>query len=191
LQRTRETFLKEGAEAKRWLLIGEGDGRFLQALLARCTPAHITVLEPSAVMMALAQRRVGNRPGIEWKQNSGLEPMEERESYDAVTTHFFLDCLDETSMRKGVFHWARALRPGGLWMISEFRQPPQGWRRWHACFWLGLMYTFFRYATGLEVRVVPDYATTLQEAGLRRERQELSQGGLVTAELWRKSTSGN
>jgi ubiquinone/menaquinone biosynthesis C-methylase UbiE len=190
LQRTRETFLKEGAGAERWLLIGEGDGRFLQALLARFTPAQITVLESSAAMIAIAHRRVGDRRDLEWTHISGLEAMEGLESYDGVVTHFFLDCLDEASMRKVVLSCARALRPGGLWMISEFRQPPHGWRRWRARFWLKLMYAFFGYTTGLKVRVIPDYATALAEAGLRRERQEFSQGGLVTAELWRKPAIG-
>jgi hypothetical protein len=112
-------------------------------------------------------------------------------STDVVVTPFFLDCLEEEEARVWVRQLVERLRPGGIWLNSEFCVPAHGWRRWRAQGWIAVMYAFFRVTTGLKVRSVPDYSAMMRALGLILEREHLSQSGLVTAELWRKPASGN
>ena len=48
--------------------------------------------------------------------------------YNRVLTHFFLDCLTETHAVDVINRITAVLEPGGIWLVSEFSIPPDGWR---------------------------------------------------------------
>ncbi len=60
LQWCRTALLPDLADARRVLVLGEGDGRFLAAFLASNRAAKVDVVDSSAAMLALARRRVAN-----------------------------------------------------------------------------------------------------------------------------------
>src|ERR1700692_4874059 len=57
LERRREAFLNDVADARRVLALGDGDGRALAALLAAAPHACVDYIDVSAHMLELARER--------------------------------------------------------------------------------------------------------------------------------------
>ncbi len=181
LERRRFRFLAEAAGARRTLLLGDGDGRFL-ARLASLSNAAIDYVDVSAGMLGLARREVfKSRAGtrrIAYRQADALTLPLAPAEYDLIVTHFFLDCFNECDLECLIARTARAAQPGARWIVSEFRQP-----RW-ATPLLGALYLFFRVTTGLTTRRLTDHRPLLAKYGFRLKREETSHFGLLASELW-------
>lgn len=175
LWRRRIEFLPELRGAKRVLMAGEGDGRFLAAFLAQNPEATVTYVDASARMLALAQRRGGtDRVRYLQRDMSVGEPVDGE--YDAIVTHFFLDCFAEGEVGEVVRRLGRA----PVWVVSEFQAPHWAWRGL-----VRLLYAFFGWTTGLRVTQLPDYGAALGSAGFVLVERREAWGGLLVSELWR------
>lgn len=187
LERRRFAFLSRAARARRVLILGEGDGRFLARLLAVNDAARVDVVEASAAMLELARGRlpapVSGR--VRFHHQDALSPLPAG-SYDLIVTHFFLDCFGAGDAARLVSGLATALEAGGAWIVSEFQEPPGRFARLHARLWLNVMYTFFRLTTGLAAGKLPPYAALLSRAGLIREDQQQEWWGFMVSQVWRK-----
>jgi SAM-dependent methyltransferase len=186
LERRRFAFLDRLANARRVLVLGEGDGRTLERLLALAPQAGIDVVEVSVEMIALARSRIGNRERVRFLREDALSSNWAKEHYDGVITNFFLDCFTEAQARELIQHLAAAMAPGAIWLVSEFAVPPHAWRHWNAKLWLWAMYSFFRITTGLRTRTLPPYERLLSEAGMHRTESEQERGGMIVSEVWKK-----
>jgi SAM-dependent methyltransferase len=185
LELRRFALLPHIASARRVLILGEGDGRALERLLAIAPLARFDVVELSAEMIALARRRTNNSDRIDFHCGDARKETWPAEYYDAVVTNFFLDCFSEADARCLIRQLANALTPDGVWLISEFAIPTAGWRRLHAQIWIWTMYRFFRLTTGLSATSLPPIEVLMTEAGMRRVAQEKKRGGLMVSEIWR------
>ncbi|MBS1826842.1 MAG: class I SAM-dependent methyltransferase [Acidobacteria bacterium] len=182
LETCRFFFLPELRQARRALILGEGDGRFLARFLA-CNPtATVDVVEQSPKMIALARARI--RPAD--TARVAFHRRIPAQTYDLIVTHFFLDCLSAAEAQEIIAEAAAASAPGATWIASEFHIPAHGIARWHAQLWITTMYAFFRWTTGLQTRSIPPYEEMLAEQGFHRRRQQHWRWGLVKAELYRK-----
>jgi SAM-dependent methyltransferase len=186
LERRRFAFLYRLAAARRVLVLGEGDGRTLERLLALAPQARIDVIELSSEMIALAQRRIGIQDRVRFLHQDALPSTWPYKHYDGVITCFFLDCLAEAQARMLIHRLADAMSPGALWLVSEFAVPPHGWRKWHAKLWLTTMYCFFKLTTGLQTRTLPPYERFLNEAGMQRKQSEHERAGMIISQVWEK-----
>ena len=191
LERRRCQFLPEMATARRVLILGEGDGRFLTTLLHANHGAEIDVVDNSAKMLARAAQRVRATVEIDacivrfhhadarlWRPSAGV-------NYDLVVTHFFLDCFEESELAPMVRRFAAGEKEC-RWIVSEFRQPARGFSAWRARLWIGTLYRLFGWMTGLRVRRLPDYGLVLQQGGFRQIKAVTSEWGLLTSELWER-----
>ncbi|MEZ6195109.1 MAG: class I SAM-dependent methyltransferase [Planctomycetota bacterium] len=195
LQRARTEDLDALSGARRALILGEGDGRFLEALARRRrasdarTPLAIDVVESSAAMRERTRRRLPDpaAPGLElrWIEEDARGFRPEADAYDVIVTHFFLDCFTAATLDELVPRLAGGLREGGTWTIADFRMPASGFGRVHAAAWLAVLHAFFRRTAGIEARRLTDPATFLSLAGLRLEARRTWRAGLVAAERWR------
>src|SRR3954469_18936999 len=95
LQKCRGTFISEFSNASNILLIGEGHGRFLSLLRRKNPVARIICLDQSSAMLEQAQKRLraerlplGNIQLVV----QDLFHFETQERFEAIATHFFLDC---------------------------------------------------------------------------------------------------
>jgi SAM-dependent methyltransferase len=189
LERARFDFLPHAAAAQRVLILGEGDGRFLAALLA-CNPhARVTVVEVSARMIHLANQRlqVSDRSRVQFHCTDALKDSLPSGPFDLAVTHFFLDVLDCREAEAVILKVSGNLAPRACWLISEFQQPPSGLRHWHARLWLGAMYRFFSVTTGLRARQLPPYRELLARCGFREMEHRERRFGLIRSQVWRKS----
>jgi ubiquinone/menaquinone biosynthesis C-methylase UbiE len=185
LERRRFCFLADAAGARRALLLGDGDGRFLARFAAASQTAlldtSIDYVDVSARMLDLARSRAGTRC-IAYRHADALTLPLAPAEYDLIVTHFFLDCFDKNDLERLIERSARAAQPGARWIVSEFRQP-----RWSAPL-LSALYLFFRVTTGLATRRLTDHRPLLAKHGFRLTRVETSRFGLLASELWTRNT---
>lgn len=185
LERRRNAFLADIAGARRVLLLGDGDGRFLERLVPAIfkTPgAAIDYVDISARMLDLARARGGEF--VNYMQGDALSIPLRAAEYDLIVTHFFLDCFDERDAMKLVERVAASARPDARWLISEFRECGA-----FARLTIAALYLFFHMTTGLKTNRLIDHRPLLGRTGFVLEKSESARGGMLVSELWRRNAS--
>ena len=193
LERRREEFLPDLQAARRALVLGDGDGRFLAALMRRNRTVHADAVDSSMRMLDLARDRIAeigphalertrfhHADACEW-------PLPAHEGYDLIVTHFFLDCLDDAQVDALAARIAAAAAEQAIWVVSEFHVPEGPLAAWCARIWIGGLYAFFRVATGLRAGRLPAYRASLEKLGFSRQRHVTARMGLLVSEFWQKS----
>ena len=186
LERRRFAFLSKLKTAHKILVLGEGDGRALLRLQNLAQQASIHVVELSGAMIALARRRISGAPQIHFQQADARTAEFGQEQFDGITTFFFLDCFKEPEALSVVLRLTQALKPGGLWLITDFAVPPSGWQRWYAALWIWIMYRFFRITTGLQASRLPPINDLLNAAGLALIAEEQEHAGMIISQVWQR-----
>lgn len=192
LWRRRVRYLSDSrvANAKRALLLGDGDGRFVAALAARYPELELTTVDASAAMLEAQQRRVAlvsPRSKLELQLADLRDWSPTGVGYDLVVSHFAFDCFTPQEVAELVARIAPALAPDASWLVSEFALPPQGPGRLLWRLLIGTLYLAQRRITGLQISRIPDYATSLRAAGFQRSSLETECGGALRSELWQRS----
>jgi SAM-dependent methyltransferase len=188
LENCRNHYLPHLLNRRRALVLGDGDGRFLARLLTQNPDLQTDAIDTSATMLQLLRKRCEAASpnavtNLRTHQTNALTfPLED--SYDLVVTHFFLDCLTQPELNTLIDRTANHLRPGALWLISDFRIPT-GPMQLPAKVIVRSLYLAFRILTGLRTTHLPNHATPLTEAGLTRIAHQHRLAGLLTTELWR------
>ena len=187
LQRCRTAFLDELGESRRILLLGEGHGRFLEALAKRNAAAHVICVDASSRMLLEAERRLRKRyPSFraEWVHADVFSWVPQACPYDLIVTHFFLDCFTREQLAHLIRKFSSCLQAEGKWLLADFCQPATGLGRLRAGAILWLMYRFFRLAAKLPAsRLVPPDAC-LAANGLQLRKRLAFDWGLLHADLW-------
>ncbi len=190
LERCRNHFLPHLLVRRQALVLGDGDGRFLAGLLTVNPELCATAVDTSATMLKLLRRRcesVAPRAGTRLRSfhASALQHQPAPDT-DLIVAHFFFDCLTQPDLDRLIGCIAGQVRPGAIWLISEFHIP-NGRLRMPARLLIRTLYLAFRVLTGLRTTRIPDYAKPLAEAGLTRLSQHDMLGGILTTELWQSS----
>jgi len=192
LEHCRLAFLSEARTARRALLCGGGDGRFLAALLRANSSVEVEFLDLSRQMIEVAQRRI-TRMGKEFQARVVFHQADARifaplrSGFDLVATHFFLDCLSERAAAGVIERIASLAAPRAQWIVSEFHQPQESPARlWTGAVIRGL-YAAFRATTGLRATRIPPFESALTNAGFQPQQRHESLGGLLVAGLWQRS----
>jgi len=193
LEKARFDSLSRAAEARRVLILGEGDGRFLARLLEYNQNASVTVIESSARMIQLAERRVPacERSRVEFHQMDAVAGAFPDGPFDLAVTHFFLDILNPSDAEALILKVSARLAPGACWLVSEFQEPTGALRLLHARLWLSAMYGFFSITTGLRASKLPPYRDLLERAGLAEIEHRERRFGLIRSQVWRKNCSAS
>lgn len=192
LQRCRTAYLAAVTDCRRALLLGEGPGRFLVALLRANPQVEVWCVEQSAGMIRAARREL-KRQGltaarVTFAQQDALRWQPPRAPFDLVVTHFFLDCFRREELAQLIPKIATSATSEARWLLADFRLPERGWQRWRARAVLALMYAFFRSVTGLSAARLTPPDEFLEAGGFRRAERRLVNFGLAHADLWRRTT---
>jgi ubiquinone/menaquinone biosynthesis C-methylase UbiE len=188
LERARLDFVSQAADARRVLILGEGDGRFLAGLLESNPRANVMVLEASARMIDLARQRVplSERRRVQFHRiDAVMDPWPEG-TFDFAVSHFFLDVLTCQEAEAVICRVGALLSPEATWLISEFQEPPSGIRRLHARLWLHVMYGFFSVTTGLRATRLPPYRESFERRGFVEVAHRERRLGLIRSQVWRR-----
>ncbi len=188
LQRCRETFLPRMTACRRALILGEGPGRFLSALLRANPGIEATCIERSPRMIGQARKNLA-RLGLDLNRvefiNADVRtwaPL--RNGYDLVATHFFLDCFKQDELESLIVKTSAAATETATWVVSDFCLPDRGWRRVRAKLVLASMYAFFRVVAGLSAKSLTPPDPFLCGAGFRLAGRHHFNHGLVQSDLW-------
>ena len=191
LERCRFYFLANCLGARRGLILGDGDGRFTARLLATNLTVQIDAVDGSVAMLAELKRRALATEDEEGRLRTIHADLRsfipDRDGYDLIVSHFFLDCLTDEDLERMVARIVPHLAPDATWIISEFSIPQKCWRRIAAGALIRFLYFAFKTMTHLDVRRIPDYASVLANNGFFRQQQVQFLGGVLSAELWRKN----
>jgi len=178
LERRRRWFLPEIGNARRALVLGDGDGRFLRELLRRSSSVRADYVDLSRRMLELARQKAGTER-VSYQQADARTIMLAPGEYDLIATHFFFDCFDAGELDALIGRIAPSTKPRAKWVVSEFRNSSFA-ARWLVRF----LYLFFRITTGLKTRTLADHRPILQAHGFRLRNAD--QGKLVVSELWER-----
>jgi len=190
LEHCRTHFIARLRDPRQALVLGDGDGRFLAALLAANPHLEADAVDTSAAMLRLLAHRAqaaNARQRLRTHHTSALSFTPER-NYDLIATHFFLDCLTQPELNSLAARLTPHLAPRALWLVSDFRIPT-GPMRWPALALVRALYLGFRLLTGLRTTTLPDHAAALTAAGLTPIAHHRSLAGLLTTELWQRASA--
>jgi ubiquinone/menaquinone biosynthesis C-methylase UbiE len=190
LQSTRTGLLDQLNNPRHALVLGDGDGRFLEQLLLRYPQCTAVAADISAAMLDKLRRRcLHSVPNAATRlttlQRSALE-IDPPPFTDLVVTHFLLDCFSQSDVDALITRIASQLAPGTLWLVSDFALPENQLLRPLARLYIASLYAAFRLLTGLRVRQLPDTQSALQRNGMRRITCVTLLGGLLYTELWQR-----
>ena len=173
------------------LILGDGNGRLLEQLCVKqlgFPTSRITSVDHSQRMLQRQRARAKSIHAAEYvdfvqADACGYKP--EEGAYDVVVSPFFLDCFSLAELKLYLPHWLAALRVGGVLLHVDFIVPQSRWQRPRAKLLLWAMHLFFRWQTGLVNRQLVDTWPLIAQCGLRMEHEQISGGGMITAQLWR------
>lgn len=195
LERRRFAYLGELQGARRALVCGGGDGRFLAELLRGNARVQVTYVDLSREMMRLAERRVARlgpefRARVEFHCADLRTFVPPRADFDLFATHFFFDCFTDEQARELALRLQSWAAPRARWVLSEFHQPPPFFARAWTSAVVRALYAGFRLTTGLRVRRIPSCGEALRGAGFQLRTRETAAGGLLISELWDAAQNG-
>lgn len=184
LEQRRCHFLPQLSDARRVLMLGEGDGRFLAEFVTLNPTAEVDYVDSSAKMLQLAAERAAGNSRLRFHQSDGLRNRLPTGAYDLIVTHFFLDCFADDAVTELIQKVSVAAAPSARWVVSEFREPENGWRRWRARAWIQGLYFGFRVMTGLRTERLPRYESALQASGFELKSEAIASAGLLVSQMW-------
>jgi ubiquinone/menaquinone biosynthesis C-methylase UbiE len=160
LQRCRTAFLRHIESPREVLLLGEGNGRFLEALLTAHPRTQVTCVDASAAMLERAHTRLAAKridaTNVRFVHADIFTWDAPPRHFDLIASHFFLDCFRPEEIDRLVEGISAAATEDAQWLLADFCEPASGPARWRARLILRSMYLFFRRVTGLSgSRLVP------------------------------------
>jgi SAM-dependent methyltransferase len=186
LERCRFHFLPALTGARRALVLGDGDGRFLARLLMANPLLEADVVDISPAMLRLLHQRVGPEAcrRITLHEADARDFVPPGIAYDLVVTHFFFDCLFQAELDGVVDRVAPSLAPGARWVVSEFARGRGRAGSVVSSLVVSGLYRAFGLLAALHVRTLPDHGIALERAGFQclSERRWLM--GLLMSQLW-------
>jgi len=190
LQRARVGLLDALPRPRTALLLGDGDGRLLQAFVSRFPEAKVVSVDLSRKMLGLQRRRLGVVPGVRrefvhWVHGDARQLLFWESDFDVVVAPFFLDVFLPKDIRQLLQRFSTWLAPDGHLYVVDFRQPQTGARYYWAKFWLGMMHLFFRWRTGLEPKQLADLQEMIQQSDFQLVAKKTAGHELIFTAIYR------
>lgn len=153
---TRTALLPQLTGARRVLVLGEGDGRFVAALLAHDPQVEVVVVDGSIEMLRLSRARCapfGSRSEfVHANVVTWLANLAQTRPFDGVVTTFFLDCLTASEITTVFAKLDPHLTPDARWLWADLVIPARGIRRLFARALLRALYAVFALTTNISAR---------------------------------------
>ena len=193
LQRCRVHWLDSVRHCRRALLVGEGNGRFLEVCAERLPNTHFTVVDASAKMLREAEERWrkaggGNRATF---VHAKLPALKLTQSFDLIVTNCFFDCFNRDQLPIVIENIASCAMDDAIWLVTDFNVPQNGWPKWRAKAVLRLAYTFFRITTGISANEICSPDEFLRHCGFEMTQRIEADAGLIYTAMWQRTKNPN
>ena len=168
----------------RILIVGGGTGRVLE-ILAAYYPAglHITYIEVSANMVALARKRYLGSNKIEFII-ADIDSYTASIPFDVIITAFLFDNFTEIGLAKTFAHLHQQLKLNGLWLNTDFQLTGPLWQR----LMLQSMYLFFKVWGAVQVAQLPNASKIFNQYQYLLAGQQAFFGKFISAKAYNKTT---
>jgi len=193
LERRRFAFIGEARKARKAIVCGGGDGRFLARLLRGNAWVQVDIVEMSFSMIELTEKRVAGM-GPSYRERVRFRHGDIRTIdlangwYDLIVTNFFLDCFFKPELQCVVNRLASCGTPETKWIVSDFKEAHSAlgrvWTQWV----IAGLYAAFWATTGLRGIRLPQYRAALANAGYSVRFEEEALGGLLYSSVWQACT---
>ncbi|WP_411825281.1 class I SAM-dependent methyltransferase [Luteolibacter sp. AS25] len=190
LQKCRTEFLDDLEPPRNVLILGEGNGRFLNELLLRFPDSRVTCVDGSSEMIRLAAERLrknglgGCSVKFIHQDIAKWEPAER--GFDLLVVHFFLDCFERAEIRSIVEKLKIAAKSNAILLLSDFQEPAGFLRGKLSRVLLSCLYRFFGFTAGVRTRRIISPDEILVENGFNEVDRRLSVFNLLTARKWKQ-----
>jgi SAM-dependent methyltransferase len=186
LQRARTHFLPQLEDRHHALVLGDGDGRFLAALLRANPNLHATAVDFSAEMLTLLRQRCAFAADRLTTLHADILTFTPSTPADLIVTHFVLDCFPQPTLDRLTHALAQHTTPHTLWLVSDFGHPRSRVFAPFAALYIRTLYLAFRILTNLRTHQLPDPSRALSLAGFTRTARRDWLNGFLYTELWHR-----
>jgi ubiquinone/menaquinone biosynthesis C-methylase UbiE len=165
------------------LIVGGGTGWILEEI-TKLQPSglSITYVEISAKMLALSRKRATGKNEVTYI-NQAIETADLSPDFDVVITPFLFDNFTEATLPVVFDHIHKTLKPGGLWLYTDFRLTGKWWQ--YAM--LKSMLLFFKILCGVESWHLPDVARQFGGHGYEVIEEKSFYGDFVVTRAYKNS----
>ena len=166
LQQCRISQLAELNAVKNVLILGDGNGRFLESLLKSTNNSEIESLDISRNMIELANTRITSLPNsskVIFIHSDVFDWDFPKFKYDLVVTNFFLDCFTYPELTNLIEKVSLSLKPEGKLIYGDFNVPNSFCKKTLTSLLLFGMYLFFRIFTRISANSLQDPTSLLIE----------------------------
>ncbi|MCC8410820.1 class I SAM-dependent methyltransferase [Mucilaginibacter sp. UR6-1] len=166
----------------RVLIVGGGTGQTLEDLAAiQNDGLHITFVEISANMTALAQKRNADSNSVTFIVDA-IEQVQLASNFDVIITGFLFDNYTDADLPVTFNHIHQSLKPGGLWLNTDFQLTGKWWQP----LLLKTMYTFFRMFSPIPVSKLPDVKRVFASHGYNAIASATFYGDFILTRAYKK-----
>jgi len=187
LHNARIAHIKQLKDAKKILILGEGDGRFLKQLLELNPECHVDCLDSSKAMLLRTKKRLEENnlstTSINFVHADALEHQYATNHYDAIVTLFFLDNFNSNQLEELIPKIINSLKQNGKWLVADFQQPQKGFMKYIGACLLWIMYRFFRWQTDIPAKTLANPKAFLAKE-LSLEATDYFLASLLYSEVW-------
>ncbi|MGJ8696871.1 MAG: class I SAM-dependent methyltransferase [Verrucomicrobiaceae bacterium] len=171
LQHCRTAFIRELPQTV--LTVGDGDGRFTQALLKERPDIRLQVIEPDE---AMRRQSLNRNPGLTFVSADTAAPC------DAIILNFVLDLFTEPEAHRFLDQLPKA----DTLIVGDFF--PHETHGKAECLIARLltwvMYRFFALTTGLRTKTLPPTRSILQSRGWTCQSETTQWSGFIRSQQW-------
>ena len=171
------------------LIIGGGTGWLLPEIFARTNPQKILYLEASGKMLNLARQKVegaAQAACLEFRLGTEKD-IRPGEKFDVIISHFLLDLFLPTQLAHLTDILFQSIRPGGLWLVTDFVQTPgSGFRQLWRNILTKSMYLFFRLMSNISAASLPDWQNILTRYRLMPVKSAYFYHHMIKSVLYQK-----
>ena len=190
MQRAQCFFLDRLPPDARVLVVGGGSGWLLPYLLAQPAVVHITYLESSIKMLALAQQKISqyDRPTVTSVDfiHGNEQSLTTRHRFSVVITNFVLDMYQGQALDTLIQALAAHLQPHGRWLLTDFRLAEKKRDRLWQQAMTKAMYAFFHLTAGIAQQSLPPYHRHMTKAGFRLEHEQSFFKDFIVSQVYRE-----
>jgi len=178
-QRFLLKFISPGSKV---LIAGGGTGWILEEL-SRLHSGGLTVtyLEIAPKMMQLSQKRNTGLNKIVFI-NKAVENARLQPNFDVAITPFLFDNFTQRNFELIFAHVHAALKPGGLWLNSDFQLTGKWWQP----ILLKTMFLFFRLTCNIEANRLPDIQKQFDLHGYKNIARKTFYGNFIVSEIYNR-----
>ena len=186
LQKCRTSMISHLTNSKQVLVLGEGNGRFLEAFCKANPLAELLVIDESPRMLDLAKRRIANanppiNNQIEFRCANVFEILPLSGTFDLIVCNFFLDCFTSSEIGHLLGLFRQMLLESGSLVVGDFRKPHSIFGK----FILKIMHVFFKKTAGISATELTDLHAMLLESSFQKTVEKKLFFGFLNSSIWK------